>query len=399
MANKNNIEELFQDSFQNFEAPVDPSVWEAVNSQINSGAGAGSSASGSTTSGGGMSAAKVAIISSAVVGSVTAGVVIGYNLQSDDSPKENKIVQEPEEKSSEEPNVVEYPEYKEITEQPVPEEDPSKAATTTPQKEEYPTKNEYSDPKKDLNGDKQDNQTTTNQSKYDPDRSIPKSGADDFLSEPDKTYYTETEQRSEDVVDNKTASSHNRDADKTENSAQATTEPLTAAIQVSAEGGPAPHSVELEANTNGEVLSWNFGDGVETSYPNPKHIYKITGEYTVTLTVEDKAGNQKTASTIIRVYEGSELKMPNIFTPNGDNRNDVYLPETAKRIDSYSMRIIDINTGKTLFETNSIDAGWNGNDRFGNPVPEGNYICVVNARGKDQKTYNKKLQIKLVRSR
>ncbi|RMG54101.1 MAG: PKD domain-containing protein, partial [Bacteroidetes bacterium] len=39
---------------------------------------------------------------------------------------------------------------------------------------------------------------------------------------------------------------------------------------------------------------WDFGDGTTSSAPNPSHIYTVTGDYTVTLTVTDPSGCQET---------------------------------------------------------------------------------------------------------
>jgi gliding motility-associated-like protein len=65
-------------------------------------------------------------------------------------------------------------------------------------------------------------------------------------------------------------------------------------------------------------------------------------------------------SNIAFVNEYPKFYIPNIFTPNGDNLNDVFLPIIGffDRI-NYSMMIFD-NTGTPCFETNDPTVGWDG---------------------------------------
>lgn len=46
---------------------------------------------------------------------------------------------------------------------------------------------------------------------------------------------------------------------------------------------------------------WDFGDGFEATGPTVSHVYKQTGTYTVTLTVEDVGGNTHSDITIVTV--------------------------------------------------------------------------------------------------
>jgi PKD repeat protein len=46
--------------------------------------------------------------------------------------------------------------------------------------------------------------------------------------------------------------------------------------------------------------SWNFGDKTSISKtPNPTHVYKKAGKYTVTLTVKNAKGQSSTATKVI----------------------------------------------------------------------------------------------------
>jgi gliding motility-associated-like protein len=70
--------------------------------------------------------------------------------------------------------------------------------------------------------------------------------------------------------------------------------------------------------------------------------------------------------------------IPNTFTPNRDNLNDVYRPvphETAK-IDQYAMFITDRN-GNIIFKTNTLSEGWDGTVRGNYADANELYHCTI----------------------
>ncbi len=73
--------------------------------------------------------------------------------------------------------------------------------------------------------------------------------------------------------------------------------------------------------------------------------------------------------------------LPNVFTPNGDNVNDMFTPLEPYRY----VKDIDINIynrwGQVMFHTTNPNINWNGTDQHsGQPCPDGvyYYICTVN---------------------
>jgi len=58
------------------------------------------------------------------------------------------------------------------------------------------------------------------------------------------------------------------------------------------------------------------------------------------------------------VYEDFTFYVPNVFTPNADDRNDVFLP-VIRGIKSYELSIFD-RWGKKLFSSSDLLTGWNG---------------------------------------
>jgi len=61
---------------------------------------------------------------------------------------------------------------------------------------------------------------------------------------------------------------------------------VNAQLTASAEAlnGCAPHNVDFNNYSVGDVFEWDFGDGNTSTQPNPTHTYAATGDYTVILT-------------------------------------------------------------------------------------------------------------------
>lgn len=93
----------------------------------------------------------------------------------------------------------------------------------------------------------------------------------------------------------------------------------------------------------------------------------------------DSAGNQAICKTIQCIDICSYYELPNIFTPNADNINDLYHPYPYKFVESVDMKIYN-RWGDLVYETTDPDINWDGkNINSGNLVPEGvyYYICDV----------------------
>lgn len=155
-----------------------------------------------------------------------------------------------------------------------------------------------------------------------------------------------------------------------------------------------PCELDLVAEGNAEEYSWdaaNFGliEGKKLT---------LTIEEPQTLTVyalaKYKDGSERSLPRTIVVKEGSELFVPNSFTPNGDGVNDSYLVR-GSGIESFSMSIIN-SKGKVVFQTSNINEAWNF-DGSANDLENEYYTAIVRAIGIDGKviTKNERLTIKI----
>jgi PKD repeat protein len=81
--------------------------------------------------------------------------------------------------------------------------------------------------------------------------------------------------------------------------------PVSARFEATPTVGIAPLSVSFTNTSSGDYTSsrWNYGDGFQTTLPNPSHIYNNSGVYTVSLQVSGSGGtNTITQTNFITVY-------------------------------------------------------------------------------------------------
>lgn len=111
---------------------------------------------------------------------------------------------------------------------------------------------------------------------------------------------------------------------------------------------------------------WNFGDGNGSQEVNPVHTYEIPGTFFIQLTVTNAFGCLSEATSTIVVVDQFNVYVPNAFTPDGDNVNDVFLPRVVGRdlLESYQLAIFD-RWGIEVFKSDDIDEPWLGNFRGG----------------------------------
>ncbi len=175
--------------------------------------------------------------------------------------------------------------------------------------------------------------------------------------------------------------------------------------------GLAPFDVVvLNNSTNATNFVWNFGNGQSGNSPGVGQSTTITygdfGEYEIILIAYDTEPRcADTVSVKVKVDGKSALIMPNIFSPNGDGKNDLFAPipydkedrkDGSRNITEYTLQIFD-RWGKLVFESNDINAGWDGKRKGGAQASDGVYYWIVNATGIDNQSYTLKGNVTLIR--
>ncbi|WP_043023831.1 T9SS C-terminal target domain-containing protein [Fluviicola taffensis] len=120
------------------------------------------------------------------------------------------------------------------------------------------------------------------------------------------------------------------------------------------------HTFNTSSNAN--TYSWDFGDGDESNSFNPSHTYsEVAGNYLITLVANNSGNCPDTAKLIVTIQEELIFYVPNTFTPDGDEFNNVFSPIFISGFDPYNYTLTIYNRwGETLFESNDAKQGWDG---------------------------------------
>jgi gliding motility-associated-like protein len=144
---------------------------------------------------------------------------------------------------------------------------------------------------------------------------------------------------------------------------------------------------------------WSFGNGTTrttTSNIPTSAVYNTPGTYSVTLYTA-KGSCSDTLIKIIKIDIPSKLEVPNVFTPNGDNSNDIFFVKTAN-LSEITALIYD-RWGNKIYEltTDKGNIAWDGKTQTGKEAPDGTYFYIITAKGKDGQDYDKKGTVSLYR--
>ena len=143
-----------------------------------------------------------------------------------------------------------------------------------------------------------------------------------------------------------------------------------------------PEKLCFSGNTpNISSWKWNFGDNSADTGSSVCHDFPKMGTYCVTLLETDNVGCIDSARKCV-----SEVGaiIPNVFSPNDDGYNDVFLISMVKEgLTYYRCEIFD-RWGLKIWELNLPMQGWEGYTISGAAVTVGTYYYVISAEwGKD----------------
>lgn len=145
-----------------------------------------------------------------------------------------------------------------------------------------------------------------------------------------------------------------------------------------------PNFTFLNTSTGATHWLWSFGDGKTSTDKTPTHKYpQIPGDYEVTLYVVSDFGCRDSAKIQIRVIEDVIFYVPNAFTPDGDQFNNVFKPIMASgyREDSYVFMVYN-RWGQAVFESHDPHYGWDGTYN-GEICQDGVYVWSIYFKAKE----------------
>ena len=106
--------------------------------------------------------------------------------------------------------------------------------------------------------------------------------------------------------------------------------------------------------------SWDFGDGYYDLVRDPQHIYKMYGNYNITLIADNQYGCADTMTKSIKVKSIPLYWFPTAFTPkNSDGTNDYFGLYSPLTVSNYKL-IIYNRYGQQIFEAKDQSALWDG---------------------------------------
>jgi gliding motility-associated-like protein len=145
----------------------------------------------------------------------------------------------------------------------------------------------------------------------------------------------------------------------------------------------------LPNNQQGNVTKylWTFSgtkagnnNNDTSSAKYPVRTYDKAGNYPVMLMTTTDKGCTDSVLKVIEVRDEFSIYIPNSFTPNGDNLNDVFnVKGVGMKSEGYSMEIYD-RWGTLVYSTKDASKGWDGTVK-GLTADNGTYVYKVKASG------------------
>ncbi|MGE0560953.1 MAG: gliding motility-associated C-terminal domain-containing protein [Flavobacteriales bacterium] len=132
-------------------------------------------------------------------------------------------------------------------------------------------------------------------------------------------------------------------------------------------------------SSNATSYNWNFGDGSTSVLENPSHTYTANGEFNVILTASNQYC-EDSFETILIFDTPNGVFIPNVFTPNNDDVNDVF-EIIGENIATIECSIFN-RWGERLYTWDNLAGFWDGKYN-GTFVTDGTYFYVANIVWKD----------------
>ncbi|MFO8067145.1 MAG: gliding motility-associated C-terminal domain-containing protein, partial [Bacteroidales bacterium] len=130
----------------------------------------------------------------------------------------------------------------------------------------------------------------------------------------------------------------------------------------------------IELNVQGGTEPYTFfRDDFSSNLPYFNDLYE--GSYLIL--IEDANGCTYELETISLVDVPEEcLRIPNAFTPNGDDNNDEWIIENLALFNKYQVQVFN-RWGQVVYVGQPGNDPWDGTNLQNNIVPAGSYIYVV----------------------
>jgi gliding motility-associated-like protein len=155
--------------------------------------------------------------------------------------------------------------------------------------------------------------------------------------------------------------------------------------------GNAPNDSTLVSDSP-EGNQWFLNDIPIDGATQPTYKPNVSGKYSVKLRLNDcESKMSEPVDLLIIEYPDAVIEMPNVFTPDGDDHNPVFVPKQYDDVSTAELRIVD-RWGKEIFRTVDITEGWDGGT-----IHAGVYYYQIRYIGKNSKAGIVKGWVHLIR--
>jgi gliding motility-associated-like protein len=132
------------------------------------------------------------------------------------------------------------------------------------------------------------------------------------------------------------------------------------------------------SSENGNIQSSNLQNPL-FSLPN-----NLSGNITFQLTVSNNQGCTDNATSVLTILEDAAIYIPNSFSPDGDNFNNIF-QVVGRNIDPEFFELTIFNRwGELIFLSKDLNVGWDGSVNTYGPAPIGVYTYKVSFRFANQ---------------
>jgi gliding motility-associated-like protein len=142
---------------------------------------------------------------------------------------------------------------------------------------------------------------------------------------------------------------------------------------------------------------WFFSNGENSMGVNPSVRFDDPGTYVACLLVKNTQGCSDTLCKAIRINcSENAVYVPNAFTPNRDDLNDVFRVYVLSQcIEKFSFSVFD-RWGEQIFKTDKPEEGWDGTYQ-GIPVSDNVYAYLIEYTMTNRKAYTKTGHITIIK--
>jgi gliding motility-associated-like protein len=144
----------------------------------------------------------------------------------------------------------------------------------------------------------------------------------------------------------------------------------------------------INTSTNATNYIWSVNCSGQTATSTDLNtLFADTGSCCINLVASQPSGCSDTVTKCIDIINQAVVVIPNVFTPNGDGKNDVFKVK-SNGLKSLNCVIYD-RWGLKMYEWDGINGSWDGNARTG-IAPDGTYYYIINYTDQLDKTITEK---------